>query len=103
MANDNTKLQTEPSAGKAHRSKLRIETEMGARKTAEAIGEEHVVVDSKLRKEREKKKLTPEDEKKKRHKKQVYKQRAKEQALEGAVLAGGVVASTIHNAVNGSD
>ena len=64
MANDNTKLQTETSAGKAHRSKLRIETEMGARKTAEAIGEEHVVVDSKLRKEREKKKLTPEDEKK---------------------------------------
>ena len=103
MANDNTKLQTETSAGKARRSKLRIETEMGARKTAEAIGEEHVVVDSKLRKEREKKKLTPEDEKKKRHKKQVYKQRAKEQALEGAVLAGGVVASTIHNAVNGSD
>lgn len=103
MANDNTKLQTETSAGKAHRSKLRIETEMGARKTAEAIGEEHVVVDSKLRKEREKKKLTPEDEKKKRHKKQVYEQRAKEQALEGAVLAGGVVASTIHSAVNGSD
>ena len=103
MANDNTKLQTETSAGKARRSKLRIETEMGARKTAEAIGEEHVVVDSKLRKEREKKKLTPEDEKKKRHKKQVYKQRAKEQALEGAVLAGGVVATTIHNAVNGSD
>ena len=103
MANDNTKLQTETSAGKARRSKLRIETEMGARKTAEAIGEEHVVVDSKLRKEREKKKLTPEDEKKKRHKKQVYKQRAKEQALEGAVLAGGVVASTLHNAVNGSD
>lgn len=103
MANDNTKLQTETSAGKARRSKLRIETEMGARKTAEAIGEEHVVVDSKLRKEREKKKLTPEDEKKKLHKKQVYKQRAKEQALEGAVLAGGVVASTIHNAVNGSD
>ena len=103
MANDNTKLQTETSAGKARRSKLRIETEMGARKTAEAIGEEHVVVDSKLRKEREKKKLTPEDEKKKRHKKQVYKQRAKEQALEGAVLAGGVVASTIHSAVNGSD
>ena len=103
MANDNTKLQTETSAGKARRSKLRIETEMGARKTAEAIGEEHVVVDSKLRKEREKKKLTPEDEKKKRHKKQVYEQRAKEQALEGAVLAGGVVASTLHNAVNGSD
>lgn len=103
MANDNTKLQTETSAGKARRSKLRIETEMGARKTAEAIGEEHVVVDSKLRKEREKKKLTPEDEKKKRHKKQVYKQRAKERALEGAVLAGGVVASTLHNAVNGSD
>lgn len=103
MANYNTKLQTETSAGKARRSKLRIETEMGARKTAEAIGEEHVVVDSKLRKEREKKKLTPEDEKKKRHKKQVYKQRAKEQALEGAVLAGGVVASTLHNAVNGSD
>ena len=103
MANDNTKLQTETSAGKAHRSKLRIETEMGTRKTAEAIGEEHVVVDSKLRKEREKKKLTPEDEKKKRHKKQVYEQRAKEQALEGAVLAGGVVASTIHSAVNGSD
>ena len=103
MANDNTKLQTETSASKARRSKLRIETEMGARKTAEAIGEEHVVVDSKLRKEREKKKLTPEDEKKKRHKKQVYKQRAKEQALEGAVLAGGVVASTLHNAVNGSD
>lgn len=103
MANDNTKLQTETTAGKARRSKLRIETEMGARKTAEAVGEEHVVVDSKLRKEREKKKLTPEDEKKKRHKKQVYKQRAKEQALEGAVLAGGVVASTIHNAVNGSD
>ena len=103
MANDNTKLQTETTAGKARRSKLRIETEMGARKTAEAIGEEHVVVDSKLRKEREKKKLAPEDEKKKRHKKQVYKQRAKEQALEGAVLAGGVVASTIHNAVNGSD
>ena len=102
MANDNTKLQTETSAGKARRSKLRIETEMGARKTAEAIGEEHVV-DSKLRKEREKKKLTPEDEKKKRHKKQVYEQRAKEQALEGAVLAGGVVASTIHSAVNGSD
>ena len=103
MANDNTKLQTETSSDKARRSKLRIETEMGARKTAEAIGEEHVVVDSKLRKEREKKKLTPEDEKKKRHKKQVYKQRAKEQALEGAVLAGGVVASTIHSAVNGSD
>ena len=103
MANDNTKLQTETSADKARRSKLRIETEMGARKTAEAIGEEHVVVDSKLRKEREKKKLTPEDEKKKRHKKQVYKQRAKEQALEGAVLAGGVVATTIHSAVNGSD
>lgn len=103
MANDNTKLQTETSADKARRSKLRIETEMGARKTAEAIGEEHVVVDSKLRKEHEKKKLTPEDEKKKRHKKQVYKQRAKEQALEGAVLAGGVVATTIHNAVNGSD
>ena len=103
MANDNTKLQTETSADKARRSKLRIETEMGARKTAEAIGEEHVVVDSKLRKEREKKKLTPEDEKKKRHKKQVYEQRAKEQALEGAVLAGGVVASTIHSAVNGSD
>lgn len=103
MANDNTKLQTETTAGKARRSKLRIETEMGARKTAEAIGEEHVVVDSKLRKEREKKKLTPEDEKKKRHKKQVYEQRAKEQALEGAVLAGGVVASTIHSAVNGSD
>lgn len=103
MANDNTKLQTETSAGKARRSKLRIETEMGARKTAEAIGEEHVVVDSKLRKEREKKKLTPEDEKKKLHKKQVYKQRAKEQALEGAVLAGSVVASTIYNAVNGSD
>ena len=103
MANDNAKLQTETSAGKARRNKLRIETEMGARKTAEAIGEEHVVVDSKLRKEREKKKLTPEDEKKKRHKKQVYKQRAKEQALEGAVLAGGVVASTLHNAVNGSD
>ena len=103
MANDNTKLQTETSAGKARRSKLRIETEMGARKTAEAIGEDHVVVDSKLRKEREKKKLTPEDEKKKRYKKQVYKQRAKEQALEGAVLAGGVVATTIHSAVNGSD
>ena len=103
MANDNTKLQTETSADKARRSKLRIETEMGARKTAEAIGEEHVVVDSKLRKEREKKKTTPEDEKKKRHKKQVYEQRAKEQALEGAVLAGGVVASTIHSAVNGSD
>ncbi|MBQ6787904.1 MAG: C40 family peptidase [Lachnospiraceae bacterium] len=103
MANDNTKLQTETSADKARRSKLRIETEMGARKTAEAIGEEHVVVDSKLRKEREKKKKTPEDEKKKRHKKQVYEQRAKEQALEGAVLAGGVVASTIHSAVNGSD
>jgi len=64
MANDNTKLQTETSADKARRSKLRIETEMGARKTAEAIGEEHVVVDSKLRKERERKKLTPEDEKK---------------------------------------
>ena len=103
MANDNTKLQTETSAGKARRSKLRIETEMGARKTAEAIGEEHVVADSKLRKEREKKKLIPEDEKKKLHKRQVYKQRAKEQALEGAVLAGGVVASTIHSAVNGSD
>ena len=103
MANDNTKLQTETSAGKARRSKLRIETEMGARKTAEAIGEDHVVVDSKLRKEREKKKLTPDDEKKKSHKKQVYKQRVKEQALEGAVLAGGVVASTIHSAVNGSD
>lgn len=103
MANDNTKLQTETSASKARRSKLRIETEMGARKTAEAIGEDHVVVDSKLRKEREKKKNTPEDEKKKLHKKQVYKQRAKEQALEGAVLAGGVVASTIQSAVNGSD
>jgi len=103
MANDNTKLQTETSASKARRSKLRIETEMGARKTAEAIGEEHVVVDSKLRKERERKKLTPEDEKKKRHKKQVYKQRAKEQALEEAVLAGGVVTTTIHSAVNGSD
>ena len=103
MANDNTKLQTETSASKARRSKLRIETEMGARKTAEAIGEDHVVVDSKLRKEREKKKLTPDDEKKKSHKKQVYKQRVKEQALEGAVLAGGVVASTIHSAVNGSD
>ena len=64
MANDNTKLQTETSASKARRSKLRIETEMGARKTAEVIGEKHVVVDSKLRKEREKKKLTPEDEKK---------------------------------------
>lgn len=103
MENDNTKLQTETSASKARRSKLRIETEMGARKTAEAIGEDHVVVDSKLRKEREKKKFTPEDEKKKLHKKQVYKQRAKEQALEGAVLAGGVVASTIQSAVNGSD
>ena len=103
MENDNTKLQTETSASKARRSKLRIETEMGARKTAEAIGEDHVVVDSKLRKEREKKKLTPKDEKKKLHKRQVYKQRAKEQALEGAVLAGGVVASTIHSAVNGSD
>lgn len=103
MANDNTKLQTETSASKARKSKLRIETEMGARKTAEAIGEERVAVDSKLRKEREKKKLTPEDEKKKLYKKQVYKQRAKEQALEGAVLAGGVVASTIHSAVNGSD
>ena len=103
MENDNTKLQIETSASKARRSKLRIETEMGARKTAEAIGEEHVVVDSKLRKEREKKKLTPEDEKKKWHKKQVYKQRAKEQALEGTVLAGGVVATTIHSAVNGSD
>ena len=76
---------------------------MGARKTAEAIGEDHVVVDSKLRKEREKKKLTPEDAKKKLNKKQVYQQRAKEQAFEGAVLAGGVVATTIHSAVNGSD
>lgn len=103
MANDSTKLQTETSASKARRSKLRIETEMGARKVAEAIGEEHVAVDSKLRGEREKKKLTPEDEKKKLHKKQVYKQRAKEQALEGAVLAGGVVASKIQSAVNGSD
>ncbi len=103
MANDNTKLQTETSASKARRSKLRIETEMGARKNAEAIGEDHVVVDSKLRKEREKKKLTPEDEKKKLHKKQVYKQRVKEQALEGAALAGGVVASAVHSAVNGSD
>ena len=103
MANDNTKLQTESTASKVRRSKLRIETEMGARKTAEAIGEDHVVVDSKLRKEREKKKLTPEDAKKKLNKKQVYQQRAKEQAFEGAVLAGGVVASTIHSAVNGSD
>ena len=102
MANDNTKLQTETSAGKARRSKLRIETEMGARKTAEAIGGDHVV-DSKLRKEREKKKLTPEDEKKKLHKKRVYKQRVKEQALEGAVVAGGVVASTIQSAVYGTD
>lgn len=103
MANDNTKLQTETTASKVRRSKLRIETEMGARKTAEAIGEDHVVVDSKLRKEREKKKLTPEDAKKKLNKKQVYQQRAKEQAFEGAVLAGGVVATTIHSAVNGSD
>lgn len=102
MANDNTKLQTETSASKARRSKLRIETEMGARKTAEAIGGDHVV-DSKLRKEREKKKLTPEDEKKKLHKKRVYKQRVKEQALEGAVVAGGVVASTIQSAVYGTD
>ena len=103
MANDSTKLQTETSASKARRSKLRIETEMGARKVAEAIGEEYVAVDSKLRGEREKKKLTPEDEKKKLHKKQVYKQRAKEQAVEGAVLAGAAAVSAIHSAVNGSD
>lgn len=103
MTNDNTKLQTETSASKARRSKLRIETEMGARKAAEAIGEDHVAVDSKLRGEREKKKLTPEDEKRKLHKKQVYKQRAKEQTMEGAVLAGVAATSAIHSAVNGSD
>lgn len=103
MTNDNTKLQTETSASKARRSKLRIETEMGARKAAEAIGEDHVAVDSKLRGERERKKLTPEDEKRKLHKKQVYKQRAKEQAMEGAALAGAAASSMIHSAVNGSD
>lgn len=103
MTNDNTRLQTETSASKARRSKLRIETEMGARKAAEAIGEDHVAVDSKLRGEREKKKLTPEDEKRKLHKKQVYKQRAKEQAMEGAVLAGAAASFMIHSAVNGSD
>ena len=103
MTNDNTKLQTETSTSKARRSKLRIETEMGARRAAEAIGEDHVAVDSKLRGEREKKKLTPEDEKRKLHKKQVYKQRAKEQAMEGAVLAGVAATSAIHSAVNGAD